>query len=72
MVADRLDTVNAHRLSEHNNLKGLAEIYEGARRKGVKRILFASSNHAFGMHSVNSKLKLDAGRDRVGRSPSLR
>ena len=43
-----------------NNLKGLAEIYEGARRKGVKRIIFASSNHAFGMHSVSTKLKLDA------------
>src|SRR3954471_19010734 len=43
-----------------NNLIGLAAIYEGARRKGVKRIIFASSNHAFGMHSVNDKLKLDA------------
>ena len=43
-----------------NNLVGLAEIYEGARRNNVKRIIFASSNHAFGMHSVNSKLKLDA------------
>jgi uronate dehydrogenase len=43
-----------------NNLRGLFEIYEGARRNGVKRVVFASSNHAFGMHSVKSKLSLDA------------
>ena len=43
-----------------NNLRGLWEIYEGARRKGVKRVVFASSNHAFGMHSVKSKLPLGA------------
>jgi uronate dehydrogenase len=43
-----------------NNLRGLWEIYEGARRKGVRRVVFASSNHAFGMHSVRSKLSLDA------------
>jgi uronate dehydrogenase len=43
-----------------NNLRGLYEIYEGARRNGVKRVVFASSNHAFGMHSVKSKLSLDA------------
>jgi len=43
-----------------NNLVGLYQIYEGARRNKVRRIVFASSNHAFGMHSVNDKLKLDA------------
>ena len=43
-----------------NNLVGLHQIYEGARRNKVKRVIFASSNHAFGMHSVKSKLKLDA------------
>lgn len=43
-----------------NNLRGLFEIYEGARRNGVKRVVFASSNHAFGMHSVKDKLSLDA------------
>jgi uronate dehydrogenase len=42
-----------------NNLRALAEVYEGARRHGVKRIVFASSNHAIGMHSVESKLSLD-------------
>lgn len=43
-----------------NNLCGLFEVYEGARRNGVKRVVFASSNHAFGMHSVGDKLSLDA------------
>jgi uronate dehydrogenase len=43
-----------------NNLVGLEAVYEGARRQGVKRIVFASSNHVFGMYSVNDKLTLDA------------
>ncbi|HVE48493.1 MAG TPA: NAD(P)-dependent oxidoreductase [Casimicrobiaceae bacterium] len=43
-----------------NNLVGLYQIYEGARRNHVGRVIFASSNHAFGMHSVNDKLTLDA------------
>ena len=43
-----------------NNLRALYEVYEGARRNGVRRVVFASSNHAFGMHSVDSKLKLSA------------
>lgn len=42
-----------------NNLVGLHAVYEGARRHQVKRIVFASSNHAVGMHSVNTKLPLD-------------
>ena len=43
-----------------NNLVALHQVYEGARRNKVQRIIFASSNHAFGMHSVNDKLDLDA------------
>lgn len=43
-----------------NNLRALHEVYEGARRNGVWRVVFASSNHAFGMHSVDDKLTLDA------------
>jgi uronate dehydrogenase len=43
-----------------NNLVALHQVYEGARRHGVKRVVFASSNHAFGMHPVRSRLKLDA------------
>jgi uronate dehydrogenase len=42
-----------------NNLVGLHAVYEGARRHRVKRIVFASSNHAIGMHSVDEKLGLD-------------
>jgi uronate dehydrogenase len=43
-----------------NNLVALHQVYEGARRHGVRRIVFASSNHAFGMHSAQSRLRLDA------------
>src|SRR3954454_884810 len=43
-----------------NNLTGLFEVYEGARRNRVRRVVFASSNHAFGMHSIKDKLTLDA------------
>jgi uronate dehydrogenase len=42
-----------------NNLVGLHAVYEGARRHGVKRIVFASSNHAIGMYSVHDRLGLD-------------
>ena len=42
-----------------NNLVGLHAVYEGARRQKVKRIVFASSNHAIGMHPVEEKLDLD-------------
>lgn len=43
-----------------NNLRALYEVYEGARRHKVRRIVFASSNHAFGMYPVDERLKLDA------------
>ncbi len=39
-----------------NNLLALHALYEGARRHGVTRIVFASSNHAFGMHEANAPL----------------
>jgi uronate dehydrogenase len=42
-----------------NNLVALHAVYEGARRHHVRRIVFASSNHAVGMHSVERKLDLD-------------
>ncbi|AWB19990.1 NAD(P)-dependent oxidoreductase [Methylobacterium currus] len=43
-----------------NNLVALQAVYEGARRHAVRRVIFASSNHAFGMHSVNDRLDIDA------------
>ena len=42
-----------------NNLVGLHAVYEGARRHRVKRIVFASSNHAIGMHETTEKLDPD-------------
>jgi uronate dehydrogenase len=42
-----------------NNLVGLHAVYEGARRHRVKRIVFASSNHATGMHEITEKLDLN-------------
>ncbi len=35
----------------HNNIKGTYQVYEAARRNGVKRIVFASSNHTVENHS---------------------
>ena len=43
-----------------NNLRALFEVYEGARRHGVRRVVFASSNHAFGMYPTTEKLAIDA------------
>ncbi len=43
-----------------NNLVALQAVYEGARRHRLRRVIFASSNHAFGMHSVNDRLAIDA------------
>ena len=42
-----------------NNLVGLHAVYEGARRHGVRRVVFASSNHAIGMHGVDERLSPD-------------
>jgi uronate dehydrogenase len=39
-----------------NNLRALHAVYEGARRHAVRRVVFASSNHAFGMHPVTERL----------------
>ena len=40
----------------HGNFIGMVNLYEGARLAGVERIIFASSNHAIGMHPVGRKL----------------
>lgn len=42
-----------------NNLRALVEVYEGARWQGVRRVVFASSNHAIGMYPVTEQLDLD-------------
>ena len=38
------------------NIKGVFHLYEGARRHGVKRIIFASSNHVIGFHKQTETL----------------
>ncbi len=43
-----------------NNLRALHEVFEGAWRHRVRRVVFASSNHAFGMHEAGTHLELDA------------
>lgn len=43
-----------------NNHHMLFELYEAARRQGVRRVVYASSNHAFGLHETGRKLRLDA------------
>jgi uronate dehydrogenase len=41
------------------NIKGVFHIYEGARRHGVKRVVFASSNHVVGFHEQGKLLDAD-------------
>lgn len=44
------------------NIKGVFHIYEGARRHGVKRVVFASSNHVIGFHKQGELLDADSPR----------
>jgi uronate dehydrogenase len=44
------------------NIKGVFHLYEGARRHGVKRVVFASSNHVTGFHRQGEVLDADAPR----------
>ncbi len=44
------------------NIAGIVHLYEGARRHGCKRVIFASSNHAIGFHSQQDKLDADSPR----------
>ncbi len=41
------------------NIKGVFHIYEGARRHGVRRIVFASSNHVIGFHRQGEVIDAD-------------
>lgn len=38
------------------NIKGVFHIYEGARRHGVRRVIFASSNHTVGFYRQSDRL----------------
>lgn len=44
------------------NIKGVFHLYEGARRHGVKRVVFASSNHVVGFHKQGEVLGTDCER----------
>ena len=46
------------------NIKGVFHIYEGARRHGVKRVVFASSNHVIGFYPQSETID-----DRVPHRP---
>ena len=41
------------------NIQGIFHIYEGARIHGVKRVVFASSNHAIGFHKQSDVIDAD-------------
>ena len=42
------------------NIRGLYNLYSAAQKQGVKRVVYASSNHAVGFHPVTSVLDTDA------------
>jgi uronate dehydrogenase len=44
------------------NIKVVFHLYEGARRHGVKRVVFASSNHMIGFHKQGELLDADSPR----------
>ncbi|HVZ45686.1 MAG TPA: NAD(P)-dependent oxidoreductase [Ramlibacter sp.] len=41
------------------NIKGVFHLYEGARRHGVRRVVFASSHHVVGMHRQGEMIGTD-------------
>ncbi|MDI3381232.1 NAD-dependent epimerase/dehydratase family protein [Xenophilus aerolatus] len=44
------------------NIKGVFHVYEGARRHGVRRVVFASSNHVIGFHRQSERIDATAQR----------
>ena len=44
------------------NIKGVFHLYEAARRHGVRRVVFASSNHVVGFHKQGDLLETDCER----------
>jgi uronate dehydrogenase len=43
-----------------SSIRGSYHIYEGARKHGVKRVIYASSVHAIGYHEVEAHIGIDA------------
>lgn len=44
----------------NSNIRGSYHIYEGARKNGVRRIVYASSVHAIGYHEMTAQIDADA------------
>ena len=44
------------------NIKGIFNLYEAARRHGVRRVVFASSNHVIGFYQQSEELDAHVGR----------
>jgi uronate dehydrogenase len=44
------------------NIKGIFHVYEAARRHGVKRVVFASSNHVIGFYKQDERIDASAAR----------
>ena len=44
------------------NIKGIFHLYEAARRHGVKRVVFASSNHVIGFYKQSERIDAHAAR----------
>lgn len=51
-----ISTENRADLIHSVNIEGTYALYEAARKEGVKRILFASSNHVIGFHTRETRL----------------
>ncbi len=43
-----------------SNIRGSYHIYEGARKNGVERVVYASSVHAIGYHEIQAQIDADA------------
>ncbi|MDO9418385.1 NAD-dependent epimerase/dehydratase family protein [Pararhizobium sp.] len=43
-----------------SNIRGSYHIYEGARKHGIKRVVYASSVHAIGYHEIEAQIGVEA------------
>ncbi|MFP7492682.1 NAD(P)-dependent oxidoreductase [Terribacillus saccharophilus] len=53
-------TESTYEQINRNNFNGTYHVYEAAKKHGVKRIVFASSNHAVGFHPINQSIGPEA------------
>ncbi len=59
MVEEDADAVARQATTMMNNIQGSYNVFEAARLGGVRRIVFASSNHAVGMYEIKNDLPID-------------